>query len=62
MSRLTLPARTRALFLVLLSLLVTVPALGLVMTAGGGGGGARHTHEARQPHVPVLAGRADRHR
>jgi chitin-binding protein len=35
MSRLSLPARTRALFLVLLSLLVTVPALGLVMTAGG---------------------------
>ena len=29
------PTRARALFLVLLSLLVTVPALGLVMTAGG---------------------------
>ncbi|WP_030857707.1 hypothetical protein [Streptomyces sp. NRRL S-37] len=30
-----LPARTRALFLVLVSLLATVPAVGLVVTAGG---------------------------
>ncbi|MFD7701181.1 cellulose binding domain-containing protein [Streptomyces caelestis] len=33
--RSALPARTRALFLVLVSLLATVPAVGLVVTAGG---------------------------
>ncbi|GAB2468880.1 lytic polysaccharide monooxygenase [Streptomyces incanus] len=31
----TLPTRTRTLFLVLVSLLATIPAVGLVMTAGG---------------------------
>ncbi|MGC0374085.1 hypothetical protein [Streptomyces sp. SAI-229] len=34
-SRSELPARARALFLVLVSLLATVPAVGLVVTAGG---------------------------
>ncbi|GAA2535542.1 MULTISPECIES: hypothetical protein [Streptomyces] len=36
-----LPARARALFLVLVSLLAALPAAGLVVTTGGWGGGQR---------------------
>ncbi|CAL9613868.1 hypothetical protein [Streptomyces griseomycini] len=39
--RSSLPARSRALFLALVSLLATLPAVGLVVTTGGWSGGHR---------------------